>query len=232
MQTTSPVPGYRVSGTPAVVMTSSIPHSTDKWSLIVPCQTVGLLHTSRISQSYNRETWGQVNHVAKDLGIISSVSVAVVPLETYYMGTPESPSNMVAVYVASARLHVLEEEIGRDGWKAKTSTRIKHPGEVTGNPALIMYYSQHYGRKQLVFHFVRTSSMPDEWHMIARIAFPSTLPAISCIFFAGDQGAYGLRDFRAVVQCGGQLYQIATLESARPWSASQLRAIVGPGPSE
>ncbi|KAI0544516.1 hypothetical protein F4679DRAFT_591360 [Xylaria curta] len=235
-----PLSTYAVSGTPAIV---SIDYSS-RWHLVVPCQLGGLLHTSTTgpssSGSYISE-WDSVNHVAKGLGVVSAVSITAMRTGRYYEDIV-----IVAACVASARLHTLEGIFERDSryysapweWKAQTPTRISHPGEVTGNPVLV-----HTGplRQQLdllvpsaeggVFHFVRTESTPDEWHMIARITFPPSLPVVSCLALNADPPSYvQRREFKALVQSGGQIYRVKTYEGSNPWSGSYLKPIVAPGP--
>ncbi|KAI0434592.1 hypothetical protein F5Y09DRAFT_235870 [Xylaria sp. FL1042] len=234
-----PFPNYPISGTPAVAS------SSQRWNLVVPCQSGGLLHTSTngssISRSYSSERrfWEPVDHVAKDLGIISSVSIAAIRHKTRYRyGSPED-KDLVMVCVASGRLHTAEGELSQLSfrpvkWEAQAPTRILHPGEVTGNPMLIKNGSEDQldllvpSAEGGIFHFVRTASTPDEWHMIARVAFPQGLPATSCLAFHSDR-SYS-RDFRALIQSGGQIYYVTTTESSKPWSGSYLRPILSPGP--
>lgn len=242
-----PFPNYPISGTPAVA--SSDRYDSQRWSLVVPCQSGGLLHTSTngssSSGSYYSEKkfWEPVDHVAKDLGIISSVSIAATRHKTGNgYGSPEK-TGLVMVCVASGRLHTAEGEFSQSSsrysssikWEAKAPTRILHPGEVTGNPMLI----KNDSGKQLdllvpsaeggIFHFVRTVSTPGEWHMIARIAFPQGLPAAACLAIRSER-FYDTRHFRALIQSGGQLYYVTTTESSKPWSGSYLQPIVSPGP--
>ncbi|CAJ2505219.1 Uu.00g126130.m01.CDS01 [Anthostomella pinea] len=254
-----PLQNHMVSGTPAVAKAYTSHRESDHWCLIVPCQSGGLLYTwtkSRSSQvsSYghtNRvphQAWDPVEHVANDLGIISAVSV----IETYterviYRGGKDTA--FVAVLIASGRLHTIEgpsveESTGniygpsrKTKWQVKTSTRIHHPGEVTGNPKLISN-----AKRQLdvlvpsaeggIFYFVRTPSSLNEWHMIGRIQFPRSMPLATCLSFARESGRpdYDVVKLRAFVQSGGQLFQILTNEGGAPWLGSSLKPILGPGP--
>lgn len=236
-------PNYPISGTPAVV-SSNGGYDSQRWSLVVPCQSGGLLHTSTNGSSSSgsyysaKNFWEPVDHVAKDLGIISSVSIAAIRHETVYRYSSPKKTDLVMVCVASGRLHTAEGEFSQSSirWEAQAPTRIIHPGEVTGNPMLIKKERE----KQLdllvpsaeggIFHFVRTASTPDEWHMIARIAFPQGLPAASCLAFHFVERHYDTRRFRALIQSGGQLYYVTTTESSQPWSGSCLQPIVSPGP--
>ncbi|KAI0809647.1 hypothetical protein GGR55DRAFT_159356 [Xylaria sp. FL0064] len=228
-----------VSGTPAVAVAEveSYYSSPGKCNLIVPCQSGGLLHT----WTSGGDDWGSVDHVAKELGVISAVSsTGIIPNMMQY-----DIINILAVVVASGRLHTVEGRFGpepdnyyhlTDKWIAPKSTRINHPGEVTGNPALVrsevtqldlLVPSAEGG----VFHFVRTASTPDEWHMIARIALPHGLPAASCLAFNGiTPPLKSRRLFCTVIQTGGQLYYATTYEGSEPWLGSYLEPIVAPGP--
>jgi hypothetical protein len=239
-----PLSIYRVSGTPAVVATVKDGHgygTVQRWSLVVPCQSGGLLHTSTTGHPSpgtwfptGRE-WDPVDHVATDLGVISAVSITA----THTYGPKHT--DIVVVCVASARLYTVEggfaEEYGSFKWRAQTSTRVHHPGEVTGNPVLVTKTPSNQldllvpSAEGGVFHFVRTTSTPDEWHMIARIAFPPGLPAASCLACNITlEPLQQRRHFRAIVQSGGRLYQVGTYEGAHPWSGSYLQPIVAPGP--
>ncbi|KAJ2991474.1 hypothetical protein NUW58_g2503 [Xylaria curta] len=236
-----PLSTYHVTGTPAIATTADNHYEPKGWSLVVPCHSGGLLHTWKnhprlIGSSYPNEGWGPQDHVATDLGIISAVSVA------FTQTSGSTHMDIVVVCVASGRLHTLEGRFARDKystslrWKTQTSTRIHHPGEVTGNPTLVA----RAGIDQLdllvpsaeggVFHFVRTASTPDEWHMIARIGFPPGLPIASCLACNTDFGPQNKRRFNLLVQSGGRLYRVTTCEGARPWSGSYLEQIVAPGP--
>ncbi|KAI0098188.1 hypothetical protein GGR51DRAFT_538522 [Nemania sp. FL0031] len=245
-----PLSSHRVSGTPAVTAHPKDGYrASQRWSLVVPCQSGGLLHTSSAThpstngRTYSSQNeWDKVDHVAKDLGIISAVSITTTQTKAEY----NNPSaKIVAVCVARARLHTLEGDFGTESsrssalcWKAQASTRIPHPGEVTGNPVLI---KKGEIKPQLdllvpsaeggVFHFVRTPSNPDEWHMIARITFPQGLPMASCLAVINGPASWGdRRNFIALIQSGGQLYQAKTPESATPWIGSTFRPISVPGP--
>ncbi|KAI0206850.1 hypothetical protein F4808DRAFT_405540 [Astrocystis sublimbata] len=221
-----PFPYYPICGTPAIAHTI---WDSKRWNLVVPCQSGGLLHTSTDGSSFpgcggsyygGMKTWESVTHVAEDLGIISSASIAAIkrPSEFGYGSTQKI--DLVMVCIASGRLHTAEGEVLQrlssgysrsSKWDAQAPTRILHPGEVTGNPTLI----QNVRTNQLdllvpsaeggIFHFVRTASSPDEWHMIARIAFPQGLPAASCLAINSEDLRYtNSRQFRALIQSGGQ----------------------------
>ncbi|KAI3322392.1 hypothetical protein HD806DRAFT_536230 [Xylariaceae sp. AK1471] len=244
-----PLSSYLISGTPAVAVTKDEYRSRQRWSLAVPCQSGGVLHTSTDGLSTSgpyvpRQDWEPVDHVAKNLGIISAVSItAIHTLKEYGYSTKDT--DIVMACVASARLHTVEGKFAQESsgsysrplkWKAQASTRIHHPGEVTGNPVLV----KKAEARQLdllvpsaeggVFHFVRTASTPDEWHMIARITFPQVLPAASCLAVNTHNQWQKQRQFHALVQSGGRLYQVRTFEGASPWSGSYLKPIVSPGP--
>ncbi|KAI1352862.1 hypothetical protein F5Y01DRAFT_324116 [Xylaria sp. FL0043] len=231
-----PILSHVVSGTPAVAVAEMDSyHSSEQQNLFVPCQSGGLLHT----WTYGGKDWQSVDHVAKELVVISAVSGA-----RSWRNTGNSDVDILAVVVARGRLHAVEGRFGRDAvyyhltnkWIAPKSTRINHPGEVTGNPALV-----RGERTQLdllvpsaeggVFHFVRTASTPDEWHMIARIAFPQGLPAASGLAANKIKLSWeGRRLFRTVIQTGGQLYYATTHEGSELWLRSYLKPIVAPGP--
>lgn len=237
---------FLVHGTPAVATTDDHLGRPQRWNLIVPCLSGGLLHTwttgpSSSSSAYSRrEEWQPVDLIATNLGVISAVSIATI-------GNPSSYEpqkiGIVAACIASARLHIIEENKTAGGyysqpwkWKAQASIRIHHPGEVTGNSVLATTRTNQLdllvpSAEGGIFHFVRTTSTHDEWHMIARIIFPQGLPAASCLAFnAFSEDIYQPRQFRAMVQSGGQLYMVKTRESSRPWSGSDLIPIVRPGP--
>ncbi|KAI2643552.1 hypothetical protein GGS21DRAFT_496968 [Xylaria nigripes] len=239
-----PMLGCLVSGTPAVVWTARMDNDSRQWSLVVPCQSGGLLHTSTNPSSqrnsyhscYGPKSKSEpIDHVATHLGMISAVSIVTVSGGDFL----PSLKGVVAVCIASGRLHALEADI-RDQyaprWLPKTSTQIDHPGEVTGNPVLLA--KTHMNQLDLlvpsaergIFHFVRPPSTPDEWHMIARIAFPSSCPVASCLAVR-SLSFIGTIQFRAFVQSGGHLYEATTDEGARPWSGSKLKPIERPGPS-
>ncbi|KAI0415743.1 hypothetical protein F5X98DRAFT_210180 [Xylaria grammica] len=144
----SPFSQHRISGTPAVA--SGYAYNSRRWSLVVPCRSGGLLHTSTKGSSspssYYNEIWEPVDHVAKDLGIISSVSIAAIRRITGNgRAFVSGRTDIVMVCIASGQLHTAEGELSRSSsgysssveWKAQASTRILHPGEVTGNPTLI-----------------------------------------------------------------------------------------------
>ncbi|KAI1133788.1 hypothetical protein F5Y10DRAFT_260109 [Nemania abortiva] len=248
-----PFSTYRVSGTPAATTHPYDWRVPQRWSLVVPCQSGGLLHTSIAYSSttgltspgyrYSSEKdWEKVDHVATELGVISAASITTNCTQGDEYGN--KCIRIIAACVAGARLHVLEGQFAMESgyssmftWRAQASTRVNHPGEVTGNPVLIT----EEGKGQLdllapsteggIFHFVRTASAPDEWHMIARITFFQGLPMTSCLAVTRTPTKYGQAIyFRALVQSGGQLYQVKTYESANPWSGSYLKPIVTPGP--
>ncbi|XDG04479.1 hypothetical protein ABKA04_004094 [Annulohypoxylon sp. FPYF3050] len=232
----------RVTGNPTVVGTRSGQSSSDRWSLIVPCQSGGLLHmtgTNSISSygSPASTNWEAVDHLATDLGIISAVSVTVV-----YDLVKIMPGKLVAVCISSGQLNVVEGSFCQYGsrrkWDGKTSARILHPGEVTGNPVLIT--DRHNGETQLdllvpsaeggIFHFVCAQSAPNDWHMIGRLAFPQNIPPPSCLSFYSLPVTYKKRELYALVQICGLLYHIKTTNDKFPWHNARLNPIVYPGP--
>ncbi len=247
----SPFPSYLVSGTPAVALIDGNGKDDEydydcdyddfrpeRWSLIVSCQSGGLLHTSTTNELVSGQTvWQPAELVATDLGVISAVSIAAIRTENDFHGYPDT--KIVAVCIAGAQLHTVEGFLcscwyDLREWYVQTSTRIHHPGEVTGNPVLVK------GKKnQLdllvpsaeggVFHFVRTASTPNEWHMIERITFPQGLPAASCLALIGkDQKSSKTTRFRALIQIKGRLYHITTHEGS--WSGTHLKPLLTPGP--
>ncbi|KAI0530000.1 hypothetical protein GGR58DRAFT_272618 [Xylaria digitata] len=244
-----PLSSYLVSGTPAVAMTSEEYSDSERWTLTVPNPSGGLLYTSTngsssASYSTRKTKWGPVYDIAKDLGIISSVSITAIHTETK---SGAEKTVIVMACVAGGRLHTTKGNFkekhsdyyssGSATWKVQTPTRIHHPGEVTGNPMLVKKARVNQldllvpSAEGGMFHYVQTPSCPDEWHMIARITFPLGLPAASCLaVHYRDRGFRRPRKFYALIQSGGQLYRIETSEGANPWSRSYLKPIVAPGP--
>ncbi|KAI0406158.1 hypothetical protein F4802DRAFT_613789 [Xylaria palmicola] len=218
-----PLSTYSVSGTPAIVTIIDEYDNPWRWSLIVPCQSGGLLHTpiggARAAGVYSPAAERElVNHVAKGLGVVSAVSAA-------------------AIYTKRKSSEERIDIVAPPVWDAGLPTRIQHPGEVTGNPVLLtkdrgnsldlLVSSADRG----IFHFIRTSSAPDEWHMTARIAFPPGIPAASCLTLntTNDERS-GRRQFTAIIQSGGRLYQSRTHDRADPWAEACLKPIIAPGP--
>ncbi|KAI0968049.1 hypothetical protein F4678DRAFT_464951 [Xylaria arbuscula] len=214
----------------------------ERWSLVIPCQSGGLLHTSTAGPEIPAEGipgdggWEPVEVVATNLGVISAVSTATTRTEDNY----ETNINIVAACIVESQLHTVEGPFKDyetfSSWEAQTTARIHHPGEVTGNPVLI---KDRKGQLDLlvpfkeggIFHFVRTMSTPDEWPMIAYIKLPVIGP-VACLGFIGTRpDSCKQRQLRAVVQSGGRLYRIKTDEASSPWSGSHIKSIVGPGPS-
>ncbi|KAI0477376.1 hypothetical protein GGR56DRAFT_665405 [Xylariaceae sp. FL0804] len=242
----TPLQEYRVSGTPAVAaITKRIVTSSydENWFLMVPCHTGGLLY---INCSRSGPFNARVGQVAENL-VISAVSAAIVYDQRVPWGG--KANSMVAVCIVGGRLYAIEGPVFTpwcdEKWNPQPSTRIQHPGQVTGNPVLInSQFSQisDFGQaaSQLdllvpsaeggIFHFVRTPSSPDEWHMIGRIIFPAGVPPAVCLAFHDVRDHSDRRRFRAFFQSGGRLYQVDTAEGATPWSGSRLKPIVGPGP--
>ncbi|KAI1759129.1 hypothetical protein GGR53DRAFT_514667 [Hypoxylon sp. FL1150] len=225
-----PLASYKVMGMPTVVKNGY--SSGDGWSLVVPSQSGGLLHTSKSTQ------WKAVDHLATDLGIISAFSVTAL---RNYPKTEET--ELVAVCISRGQLNVVQGPLRlgsmTSSWLGKTSTRILCPGEVTGNPALISerYYDQKAQIDLLVpsveggiFHFVRTQSTPNDWHMIGRIAFPQNIPPASCLSFHFRPTTYPNREMYALVQIGGRLYYVSTTREDVPWYNARLNPITHPGP--
>ncbi|KAI0387026.1 hypothetical protein F5Y04DRAFT_75357 [Hypomontagnella monticulosa] len=237
--------GHCITGKPAVVRTNSTSVGNDQWSLVIPSQSGGLLHKSATNfGSYNEYVstrWGDVNHLATDLGIISAVSVAAVKYRTTYNSDEET--DLVAVCISSGQLNVVQGPLCRDAfrdrmWKGKTSTRILHPGEVTGNPELIT--DARCGKAQLdllvpsteggIFHFVCMRSAPNDWHMIGRVAFPQNIPPASCLSFHSRSDTYWTHELYALIQIGGRLYHVKTTNERLPWCNARLNPVVKPGP--
>ncbi|OTA85476.1 hypothetical protein M434DRAFT_400194 [Hypoxylon sp. CO27-5] len=238
--TSPPLAGRKVMGKPTVVR-SNKPNEysdSDRWSLVVPCQSGGLLHTSAINRALCNDSidieWEAVDHLVPDLGIISAVSVAY-------------ETELVAVCISKGQLNVVQGPFRSHGyshgwrWDGNTSSRILHPGEVTGNPVLITS-DDRYGSttNQLdlivpsveggIFHFVRTRSTPNEWHMIGRVAFPQNTPPASCIYFHSRPDSYEKRELYGLVQIRGRLYHTKTANNGLPWHNARLKPIVQPGP--
>ncbi|KAI2464639.1 hypothetical protein F4781DRAFT_412414 [Annulohypoxylon bovei var. microspora] len=239
--TSPPLAGCRVTGKPTVVRSSRTSSDNHRWSLVVPCQSGGLLHTSATdSRSYDNSVstkWEAVDHLATDLGIISAVSVTAVHEHTNGYKT-----ELVAVCISRGQLNVVQGPFrcpDRWKWEGKTSTRILHPGEVTGNPVLITDRNCD-GKTQLdllvpsaeggIFHFVRMQSAPNDWHMIGRVAFPQNIPPASCLSFHSRTVPYSARELYALVQIRGRLYHVKTTSNKLPWRTALLNPIVQPGP--
>lgn len=243
-----------VSGTPAA---TSIYERSDLGKLcdIAPCRSGGMLYTSTIRYQDShygppKQGWEPANQVAAHLGIISAVSVAATHSDKTGSSSMFSDRNtdIVAVCIANSRLHSIEgpfEERSyhrKNTWQGPKSIRIEHPGEVTGNPVLLssridtgrVYYQLDLlvpSAEGGVFHFMRTVSTPDQWHMIGRISFPTGVPIASSLACARLPDRYSERyNLHAFVQCGGRLYLVKTNEGAYPWAGSQLYPIEGPGP--
>ncbi|KAI1305439.1 hypothetical protein F5Y03DRAFT_355888 [Xylaria venustula] len=214
----------------------------ERWSLVIPCQSGGLLHISITgSNDPDKEIpgdngWEQEDLVATNLGVISAVSAVTMRTRS----NNETDINIVAVCIIKSQLHTVEgpfEDYATfSSWEAQTTARIHHPSEVTGNPVLLkdrksqldlLVPSMNGG----VFHFFRTLSTPHEWHMIAHVGFPVIGPA-ACLGFIGSRPyTRKKKRFCAVFQSGGRLYRIQTHEASYPWSGSHIKPIVGPGPS-
>lgn len=243
-----PLEGFRVTGNPTVVRSSRQYASSDRWSLVVPCQSGGLLHTSGTQYRSDDNSvpikWESADHVATDLGIISAVSVTAVHKFTDYSFSSDIKTELVAVCISRGQLNVVQGPFhadryhGRWRWEGKTSTRILHPGEVTGNPVLITDHKE--GKPQLdllvpsaegaIFHFVRTQSAPNDWHMIGHVAFPQNIPPASCLSFHSRPPTGAGRELYALVQICGRLYHVKTTSSQHPWYDARLNPIVQPGP--
>lgn len=251
-----PFAGSTVSGTPAVTsIKGGSEYPNCQWCIIVPSPSGGILYTSTFASSTGysydppRQSWEPSNQLAAHLGIISAVSVAATHARKPggYGMYPDINTDIVAVCIASSRLHSVEGPFqqpscsSKNTWQGPKSIKIQHPGEVTGNPVLLGSENPG-GDYQLdllvpsaeggVFHFIRTVNTPDEWHMIGRINFPTGIPIASSLACGRvSDGNYSHRSkFRAFVQCGGRLYLIETTENAQPWVGSQLYPINGPGP--
>ena len=253
-----PLPTYRVSGTPCItaICRGSGYSKAQRWSLVVPSKSGGLLHTSTTGPTspsgWSRETktdWEPVDHVAANLGIISAVCITAFYTGTNYDYSSSDRTDIVAVCIVKGRLHSVEGPFSwphsiysSPHWKGEITARIHHPGEVTGNPALLNVRKGNTRQDQLdllvpsaeggIFHFVRTPSTPDEWHMIGRIGFPSGLPAAgSLAFFRYEKRYDGGDKIRAALQIGGKLYIIQTKDGSNPWARCLLNPVTGPGPA-
>ncbi|KAG6365466.1 hypothetical protein INS49_007077 [Diaporthe citri] len=248
-----PFAGSRVSGTPAVARIETR-YDDRNWCIVAPCQSGGMLFTLTDSSqggfSYGppKQGWEPASQVAGQIGIVSAVSVAVTRngKRRIFGGYSDSTfRSIVAVCIASGRLHSVEGPLERpsmyrkSSWQDPKATRVQHLGEVTGNPVLLRNYKDGMdGNVDLlvpsaeggVFHFVRTPTSPDEWHMIGRIKFPRGVPIASSLACARLNSNYGQPIICAYVQCGGRLYLIKTPEGPCPWVGCQLYPIEGPGP--
>ncbi|KAI1391612.1 uncharacterized protein F4822DRAFT_397263 [Hypoxylon trugodes] len=230
-----PLGKHRAMGKPMVVRSGY-----NRLSLVVPCQSGGLLHTSGSYYSFPTR-WERVDYLATDLGVISGVSVTEVRTHPH-----DHEPELVAVCISEGQLHVVQGPFSLGGgrppsrckWGGKTSIRILQPGKVTGNPVLIT--DDNHGQAQLdllvpsaeggIFHFVRTHSAPNEWHMIGRVAFPQDTPPASCLSFYPRSDTRGTRELHAMVQIGGRLYHTKTTNDQLPWYNARLNPIVHPGP--
>lgn len=244
-----PFAGSRVSGTPAVASIEAR-YDDRNWCVVAPCQSGGMLFTLTDSSQRGfyydppKQGWEPANQVAGQIGIVSAVSVAVTGNERRgFLGEYNNSTitSIVAVCIASGRLHSVVGPLerasgyGKSSWQSPKATRIQHPGEVIGNPVLL---KDDKGGLDLlvpsaeggVFHFIRTPTSPDEWHMIGRIKFPSGVPIASSLACTRLDSHAGQPSFCAYVQCGGRLYLIKTPEGPCPWVGSQLYPIEGPGP--
>ncbi|KAI0890675.1 uncharacterized protein GGS22DRAFT_151560 [Annulohypoxylon maeteangense] len=233
--TSPPLAGYRVTGSPTIVQNRRPYSNGDCQSLFVPCQSGGLLHTPLTYLKSHEIEFGAVNHLGTELGIISTISVIMVDDD---IASSNYKTNLVAICISGGQLNVIEGSSSYGSWNGKTS-RILHPGEVTGNPVLIA--DSNNGRTTQfdllvpsaeggIFHFIRTESAPNEWHMIGRIAFPQDIPPATCLSFHSRQFSRGKRELYALIQIGGRLYHIKTSDNGRPWSDARLNPIVYPGP--
>ncbi|KAI1088794.1 hypothetical protein F5B19DRAFT_469932 [Rostrohypoxylon terebratum] len=236
-------------GKPTVVCSSRPSSNRDRWSLIVPCQSGGLLHTSATDSTryYNSvprisTEWQSVDRLATDLGIISAVSVTEVQTPTNSFG--DCKTELVAACISVGQLKIAQGPFHCGGspsrwkWEGKTSAKILRPGEVTGNPVVITDYGSDKTRLDLlvpsaeggIFHFISTQSTPDDWHMIGRVAFPQNIPPASCLSFHSQPKSWDkLRSFYALVQIHGRLYYVKTTSDVFPWYDARLDPIVRPG---
>ncbi|CAH0045808.1 unnamed protein product [Clonostachys solani] len=242
-----PLVTYRVSGTPSIttVKEESYGSFEERYSLVVPSQSGGLLHTSTTgpkqrsgywySSGQTKTEWEPVDHVATHLGVISAVTTAALKK---HEGYNNSQVDIVAVCIAQGKLHLVEGPFAEPktgllyftpgGWKGVITDRIRHPGEVTGSPVLLQEKLQE-GQLDLlvpsaaggIFHFVRTPSTPDEWHMIGRIETPSYLPPAGSLafFHLKPKGYLDPAILGAAGEIGGRLYTIQTssLRDSWPW---------------
>lgn len=252
-----PFTGSRISGTPAVANIGAYDlfDGSERWCLVAPCQTGGILYTSRnrcgdSPSSTAWQAWKFAHKVAAHMGIVSAVSAVgahVSKLTGKCNSFGENTPVIVAACITSGQLRSVEWPLKQPpvpgGLENPKSIRVHHPGEVTGNPVLI--------RKEInsprnctfdllvpsaeggIFHFIKTPTSPDEWHMVARVSFPPEIPIVSSLACSRlNNSTYGSRpEFRAHVLCGGRLYVIETSERYSPWYGSRLCPIEGPGPS-
>lgn len=243
-----PFADFKVSGTAAVAGIEAR-YDDHSWCIIAPCESGGILYTStqpsqRLCYGGPTQIWESAKQIAAHVGIISAVSVIATHTRkpgSYYSFDSETDTGIVTVCIASARLHSIEWPLerrsapGKEGWESPKCIRVQHPGEVTGNPVLVK--NDTHGARDCnldllvpsaeggIFHFVRTPTSPDEWHMVGRVKFPSGVPMASSLTCA----RLG-REFRAHVQCGGRLYLIESVRGTFQWAGCQLYPIEGPGP--
>lgn len=114
-----PFAGSRVGGTPAVanIRARDLDHS-ERWCLVVPCQTGGILYTSTShcgdsASSITWQDWNSANHwqVAVHMGIISAVSAVVTHVwkrTSKYTSFGENTPIIVAACMTSGQLHSIE----------------------------------------------------------------------------------------------------------------------------
>lgn len=232
-----PFAGTKVRGTPAV---AEFPGHYDDWSwcVVSPCESGGILYTSNRPPKHESddgatEAWESVIPIAAHLGIISAVSVVVRHARERTSDNGFTRKTVIVVAcISSAQLHSIEWSLeqpsmtGKQGWESPTCIGVQHPGEVVGNPVLLdssfslLVPSAEGG----IFHFVRTPTSPDEWHMIGRIKFPSGVPMASSLTCAQPS-----REFRAHIQSDGRLYLIESVGGTFQSNECQLHRIVGPG---
>lgn len=230
--TSPPLAGRNVTGNPTIVQARNAHDSNDRWSLVVPCQSGGLLHTEA-THSYSSTGGRAVDHLASDLGIISAVSVTAIRKSIDM--TTNYEIELVAVCISRGQLNVVQGPFNGWKWEGKTSTRILHPGEVTGNPMLITDRNNQLdllvpSAEGGIFHFIRTQSAPNDWHMIGRVAFPQNTPPASCLSFHSRNITSRTRELYALVQTCGRLYHVKTTSNELPWYNARLNPIVQPGP--
>ncbi|KAI0893463.1 hypothetical protein F4806DRAFT_475909 [Annulohypoxylon nitens] len=245
LDTSPPLKGCKIMGKPAVVRSTKSSAHSDRWNLVVPCQSGGLFHTSandatECGRSVSTN-WEAADHLATDLGIISAVSVTVVYTDSTSYSNYKT--ELVAVCISGGQLNVVQGPFHHNGypsrwrWEGKASARILHPGEVTGNPVVIT----HSSKTQLdllvpsaeggIFHFVRTPSAPNDWHMIGRVAFPQNIPPASCLSFHRRYNYYREPcELFALIQICGRLYYVKTTGDKFPGYNAHLNPIVHPGP--
>ncbi|KAI1176426.1 hypothetical protein F4777DRAFT_577924 [Nemania sp. FL0916] len=262
---------HPLTGTPAVtgIKPQYLGAAITQWSLVVPCAKGGLIYTSTncrwVEPGVLPYPWTPGEHVATDLGVVSAVTIANISATALFSDGPRREVNkLVAVCISHGRLYTVqgylkntsEDKTTPPKWNVRTTKAIVHPGKVTGNPVLTEKFSEQQldllvpSTDKDIFHYIHSASVPDEWHMIARITLPWEFAVPSCLSMilfgytdpedekCGTSVSGRLTDpwpnrdgeLRALIGSGGRLYHITTPIVASPWSQSRLRQIATPGP--